>query len=261
MGKFEGPRIRTKPEPPQSLASAVDKAKRRTQKRDTSIPLQLERGEDGELLLDENGRVIWDWPFAGEQPADWPEWSWMLIDAFGTRNVAIATTFLDHLLNLVSDQYEDRVQARVPNDGELQLLLGVVRSHRPANEAQAAQAAHVAAAYIISMRVAVEVAKRPYDTRMVSAYARLMSASAALSETVSGRKRKRTARQSIKVTRETHVHHHEHVHLRGDEQETQNRGHTNAGRQKTIEAPRSGRSTLLSEDESGHVVPIALRQK
>lgn len=260
MGEIKGPRLRRKPEPPESLNQAVDRAKERTRKRDTSIPLQLERDGDGELVLDDRGRVIWDWPFEGEQPVDWPAWSWMLLDAFGTRNAGIATTFLVHLLDLVGSDYDEKVAARVPRDGELQLLLGVVRSHRPKNEAEAAQAAQVAATYIISMRVAKEVVNRPYDTRMISAYARLVSASAALSESAPGKKRRKTARQSIKVVRETHVHNHQHVHM-GDAQETDNRGYANAGRQKTIEASSAGRSEVLGEDPSGHVVPIALRQK
>lgn len=261
MVKIRAPRLRRKPEAPQSLKAAVDRAKHRTLKRDSSLPLGLERDQAGELILDSKGQVIWDWPFSGEAPAEWPDWSWMLVDAFGTRNSAIAGTFLDHLMDLVGDEWDPKIEARVPDDGELQLLLAVVRSHKPQNEAQAAQAAQVAAAYIISMRVAKRVAQAPHDTRMVSAYARLLQAQATLTEAVSGRKGKRIARQSIKVVRETHVHHHQHVHVAGGEEEMENRGHATdvrkiSGPSQSLDGP-----ALSRNKQGGEVVRLAGRAR
>lgn len=261
MAKVEGPRLPRKPVAPQSLKAAVERARQRTIKRDTALPLGLERDKAGELILDDKGHVVWDWPFNNETPADWPGWSWLVFDAFGTRSVGVAHAFLDHLLDLVGHEWDAKIEQRVPDDAELQMLLGIIRSHKPANEAEAAQAAQVAAMHIISMKVAKHVIDRPYDTRMVSAYARLMSASAALTEAATGRKGKKTARQSIKVVRESHIHHHQHLHAAGGGEENENRGHANAGVRKSIKAPRAGGTAVPRQDKGGDVVPLALRQK
>jgi len=256
------PRLPRKPEPPESLKAAAERAKRRTLTRDTALPLMIERDKSGNVIVGADGEVQWNWPFDSETPADWPEWSWMFVDSWGTRNSAVASAFMDHLLDLVSDYWDAKIERRVPDDGELQMLLAVVRSHKPANEAEAAQAAQVAAMHIISMRVAKEVAKRPYDTRMVSAYARLMSASAALTEAAAGRKGKRTARQSIKVVRETHIHNHQHVHAHasGGGEEKENRGHGTNGPDKIKAAVLVGKCTPLPRNEpGGEVVRLAGR--
>lgn len=260
MEEIKGPRLRRKPDTPESLHAAVGRAKGRTLKRDTALPLRLERDDEGRLLLNDKGEAIWDWPFDGECPDDWPDWSWMFVDAFGTRNAAVASAFADHLLSLCGTEWDDGAHIWVPNDAEMQLLLAVVRSHRPKNEAQAAQAAQVAATHIIAMRVAKHVAKHPHDTRMVSAYARLITASAQLSDVANAGRGKRTARQSIKVVRETHVHHHQHVHIPGGGDENEIRGRTKGGVQK-LSSASSGSAALPGKDTGGDVVPIARRQR
>jgi len=259
--RIEAPRLRRKPEAPESLNAAVERAKQRTSKRDTALPLGLERDKNGALVLDNDGDAVWAWPFDGDTPDDWPDWSFMFVDAFGTRNSAVASTFTDHLLDLCGTQWDDGAKKWVPNDGELQLMLAVVRSHKPRDEAQAALAAQVAATYIITMRVGKRVAQSPHDTRMISAYARLLQASAAIAE-VARPGRKKPARQSIKVVRESHIHHHQHLHAAaGGSEENENRGHANVGVRKTIEAPRAGRSPVPRQDKGGDVVPIPLRSR
>jgi hypothetical protein len=259
MDRVGAPRLPRKPEAPESLKEAVGRAKARTIKRDTALPLGLERDKAGDLILDDKGEPVWAWPFQGDTPGDWPEWSWMLVDSFGTRNSAVAQTFLDQLLDLCSSQWDAKIEQWVPDDGEMQLMLAVVRSHRPKDEAQAALAAQVAATHIITMRVGKRVAQSPHDTRMISAYARLLQASAALSE-VARPSRKRAVRQSIKVVRETHIH--QHLHAAGDGQEKENRGHGTTGHDKTKTAALAGECAPMSCDEpGGQIVRIAGRPK
>ncbi|MBD3761476.1 hypothetical protein [Rhizorhabdus sp.] len=258
--RIGAPRLRRKPEAPDSLKAAVERARQRTSKRDTALPLRLDRDDDGALILDQDGEPVWTWPFEGKSPDDWPDWSFMFVDAFGTRNSAVASTFTDHLLDLCGTQWDDASKKWVPNDGELQLMLAVVRSHKPRDEAQAALAAQVAATYIITMRVGKRLGQSPHDTRMISAYARLLQASAAISD-VARPGRKKAARQSIKVVREIHNHHHQHVHLEGDSHEKGNRPHEQSRPDKTKLADRTGERTPLSRDEPGGQVVRMSRHK
>lgn len=252
------PRLPQKPSEPASLTAAIERARARTLKRDTSAPIQIARDADGRVLLDADGRYRWDWPFEGEI-SEWPAWAYMVLDAFGTRNASIAATFLRHLMELCASNWDEGVQAWVEDDGEIQMMLSIVRSHKPKNEAQAAQAASVAATHIITMRVAKRVAQSPHDTRMISAYARLLQASAALAEASGGGRK--PARQSIKVTRETHVHHHQHVHVKGGGEENENRDHGTRRPEKIEVAALAGECTPLPCNEpGGEVVRLAGRK-
>jgi len=244
------------------LVEGIEQARKRTIKRAVSVPFGLKRDADDQLLIDAEERPEWDWPFLSDQ-SKWPEWMWLVLDAFGTRNSAIAGSFLRHLMEVCSTEWDDRVEGWVPDDGEMQTMLGIVRSHRPRNEADAASAAQVAATHIISMRVAARVAKYPYDTRMVSAYARLLQASAALSEaTRAARGKGRKARQEITVRRDTHVHHHQHVHVTGGAGENDDQSHAKPSARKADMADRPGDVAALPGDQpGGKVVRITGRKR
>src|SRR3546814_5116439 len=68
--------------------------------------------------------------------------------------------------------------------------------------------------------------------------------------------RKRTARQSIKVTRESHHHQHIHVH-RGPEQ---NDGQSQARRDDTAAGTIDQRPTVRREDTGNNVLPLPMRE-
>lgn len=253
------PRMPLRPEAPEFVVAEIERARKRTAKRSVTAPFGLERDADDNIIVDEQGRHAWAWPFAQDQ-SKWPEWFWLVLDAFGTRNSAVAGTFLRHLMDLCATEWDAASETWVPDDGEMQLMLGIVRSHKPRDEAEAARAAQVASAHIVSMRVAKRVADAPWDTRMVSAYARLLQAQAELSEVAGTSKARRTAKQSIKVVRETHVHHHQHIHVPGGGEEKENQAHGTDGVAK-LNASLASDGATVSCDQSGRNILRLSRRK
>lgn len=237
--------LNTVPIPP-VLKPSVAKAKARTQSRRHGPPVQLHRNDDGS--------TEWQWPF-GETEGEQADWRWLVLDAFGTRNEAVAATFLQSLLDLCGAEYDASTGEWVPNEGELVTILHIVSAHRPKDEAQAALAAQIAASHLISMKVAKRVADYPWDTRMVGAFAKLIRAHGSLIETMAVVKgKRRSTRQHITVTQERHVHHHQHVHMgEGGASANDQQAHA-AMAARPVENERGG--TLPSADTTGGDVPI-----
>jgi len=248
MKKGKPELLRDKPPAPESLVTAIEKAKARAQTRRVGPPLLMKRGDNGEL--------VWDWPYDEESGEDPKPWIYLLLDAFGTRYLLVAAVFVNQLLDLCTGATfnEDR-QEWEPEEAELIQLLHIVNATKPKNEAQAALAAQIAATHMITMKVAKRAADYPYDTRTIGSYAKLAQASAvqfAALATLQGKRR--TTRQSITVRHEKHVHHHQHVHLEGGASENVSQAHTPA------DGATEQFSALPSQDETGRVVPLASRQ-
>lgn len=199
------PRLPPKEDAPEALKVSVDQARYRTRKRRHGPPMAFKRDVDGRLIRDEEGLVEWDWPFS-----DGPEakpWSWLLLDAFGTRNINVATTFINYLMEVVGQAWCEQAQEWVPDDRELETLLHVISAHKPKDEAQAALAAERAVTMLLTMRLGKQVAKYPYDAKSSAAYAKLAIAGAVQTKALADMQgRRRGTTQKITVKRENHVH-------------------------------------------------------
>lgn len=233
----------TKIPTPGVLRPAIEKARARTLKR-SHAPFM-------EINIDENGEAKWDWPFQ----ENGKDWKYLIIDAFGTRHGNIAAVFVNQLVALCDrGTWSEEHQRWYPDDVELSALMAIVAAYRPRNEAQAALAAQIAATHLLTMKIAKRVSDYPYDTRMISAYAKLARTSAAQAEAMMAIKgKRRTSSQSITVSHEKHVHHHQHVHVEGGVEENGSQPHASVdgGTDKN-----GSRPALLGDDATGQVVPL-----
>ena len=238
-GLEENERIPT----PEVLEPSIEKARVRTLKR-AHAPFM-------ELSIAADGKSRWEWPFDDNDQ----QWKFLILDAFGTRHADVAAVFVNQLVALCSKgNWSDEHQRWYPDDVELSAMMAIVAAHRPRNEAQAALAAQIAATHLLTMKIAKRVSDYPYDTRMISAYAKLARTSAAQAEAMMAIKgKRRTSTQAITVTHEKHIHHHQHVHVTGGVEDNANQSHATVDSR----ADKNGAGTaLLSDDATGQVVPL-----
>jgi len=228
---------------PETLAPSIEKARSRTMRRAHAPFMDMRIGDDGE--------AVWEWPFDDKDQA----WKFLILDAFGTRHGNIATVFVNQLLALCSSgNWSEQHQRWYPDDVELTAMMSIVAAYRPKNEAQAALAAQIAATHMLTMKIAKRVSDYPYDTRMISAYAKLARTSAAQAEAMMAIKgKRRTSTQAITVTHEKHIHHHQHVHVEGGASINESQPY-DAMDGRPVENGRC--ATLLGPDPRGIVVPI-----
>lgn len=135
-----------------------------------------------------------------------------LADAFGTRSRAVFVTFMHQLEALCGCSHwdEEARQWRL-DEHEYSAALAIVNSLHPRNELEAAHAAQMVAIHLLTMKVAARAIRYEYDTRTASVAGKLARTFTAQREAFERiRKPNRTARQSIKVTRENHIHYHDH---------------------------------------------------
>ncbi|MGH6697606.1 hypothetical protein [Sphingopyxis sp.] len=139
-------------------------------------------------------------------------WTLQLADAFGTRSRAVIDFFMSQLREFCGGNiWDEEAQQWRLDETEYSAMLALVNAHRPKNEAQAMIAAQLVGLHILSMKVTARGIRYPYETRTVTNAAKLATATANLTDAMQGLKgRNRTARQSIKVTKETHYHAHRH---------------------------------------------------
>lgn len=186
-------------------------------------------------------------------------WTLQLADAFGTRSRAVIDFFMDQLREFCGNNIwdEEARQWRL-NETEYSAILALVSSHRPKNEAQAMVAAQLVGLHLLSMKVTARGIRYPYEQRTVANAAKLANATANLTETIEGMKgRRRTARQSIKVTKETHYHAHRHDHRpRQGGEGSEHQSHEPSGRVEDVDH----RAALRLSDTSRNVVPLAVRE-
>lgn len=181
-------------------------------------------------------------------------WVLQLADAFGTRSQAVINLFLRHLQELCGKNiWDEAAQQRRMDETELSAILALINAFRPRNEPEAMLAAQMVATHLLTMRVGARALRYDYDTRTAASFAKLAKAFAAQTEAMQGLKgRKRTARQSIKVSRESHHHQHIHVHRGAGENEGQPHERTDATTAETDDC----RSLVRSQDAGGVVVPL-----
>lgn len=192
---------RNRPDPPDELRAWEVEAERRMFARPFPPNVTLEpRGMDQEA-----------WTSPHSDPA---LWTLQLADAFGTRSQAVLNLFLYQLQEMCGKGvWDDEAHQWRMSEAEVSAMLALVNAHKPKNEREAMHAAQLVGMHILSMKVIARAIKYPYDSRTVGNVAKLAAATADLNRSLDEIKgRKRTARQTIKVTKETHIHAHKHEH-------------------------------------------------
>lgn len=178
-----------------------------------------------------------------------------LAEAFGTRSRSLIYTFMSQLEALCSEKWwdEDAQQWRL-DEHAFNTVLTLVSAIRPKNEMEAALAAQMAAVHMMTMKVSARAIRYEYDTQTAATASKLARTFAMQMETLQGlRGKRRTTRQSIKVTKELHQHVHYHDH-RGDEESD---GQCQAPRSTTPDIC----GALPGPDKSGQVVPLPRRAR
>jgi len=182
-------------------------------------------------------------------------WMLQLADAFGTRSRAVIDFFLRHLQELCGRTiWDEEAQQWSISEMDYSAMLALINSHRPRNEGEAMLAAQMVAIHILTMKVTARAIKYPYETRTVSNAAKLANAFAQQAETMLALKgRRRSSRQSIKVTKELHQHVHYHDHRGGKK----NRGRPHECEDDETAGAVRERTALPSANTGGNIVPLS----
>lgn len=179
-------------------------------------------------------------------------WHLQLADAFGTRSRAVITTFMAKLEALCGkSHWDDEARQWRLDENALSAALAMVNTIKPRNEIEAALAAQMVAIHLMTMKLAARALEFDHDARTAGVAAKLARTYTMQMEVLRANRTKRTtARQSIKVRKETHQHIHYH---RGDD-ERQRQAHGPADR--AIDAIPA----LPSSDASGRIVSLPSRK-
>lgn len=182
-------------------------------------------------------------------------WTLQLADAFGTRSLAVISTFMDQLERLCARTVwdEEARQWRL-DENQFSTAIAMVNTIKPKNEMEAAIAAQMVAVHFLQMKVSARALESSYDPQMSAAASKLARTFTMQLDALRALKgRKQTTRQSIKVTKELH----QHVHYHDD------RG----GRQNATQ-PHERRAAIADQCEAlpsaqsvGTVVPLPSRQR
>src|SRR5688500_389729 len=87
-------------------------------------------------------------------PRDTDDWLALLYQASGTRPMSVMRHFIATLGALVKRHWDEKAHKWTPSEEELQTVIAMVNSMKPADEAQAAYSAMLAALYLSSIRMA-----------------------------------------------------------------------------------------------------------
>lgn len=236
---------RDRPNPPAELNDWAVKAERR----------MFSRPIPPNIILEPAGFDKEEWTTPHSDPA---LWTLQLADAFGTRSSAVISLFMSQLESLCGRGiWDEGAHQWRMQESEMSAILALVNAFRPKNEPEAMLAAQMVATHLLTMKVGARALRYEYDTRTAASYAKLAKAFAMQTDAMQGLKgRKRTARQSIKVTRESHHHQHIHVH-RGPEQ---NDGQSQARRDDTAAGIIDQRPAVRREDTGNNVLPLPMRE-
>lgn len=199
--------------------------------------------------------------------SDGQAWFTMVMDAIGTGSASVADAFLYQLSELCAQRWhpaqaEGEVPERCPDERELNMALAMVASQKPRNEMEAALAASMVAVHLLTMKTAA-AALAPYtiDVRTAATAGKLARTFAILTEAMAKQKGRRTARQSIKVSHEKHIHQHHHQHIHVDQGSADFGGQPHVSGDSGVQkygrtAQPAGCPALRSEDPAGNVLPL-----
>lgn len=179
-------------------------------------------------------------------------WWLQLADAFGTRSSAVIATFMAQLEALCGkSHWDDEAKQWRLDENHFSAALAIVNSVKPRNEMEAALAAQMVAIHLLTMKVAAFAIRHEYDTRTAATAGKLARTFTLQLETLQSlRGRKRTARQSITVRKESH----QHVHYHRGEEESEGQPH---GPPATIVDQCTA---LPSPEPGGEAVPLPSRE-
>ena len=194
-------KLRNRPDPPAELREWERAAEKR----------MLARPYPPNVMLEPAGFDEEHWT---SPHSDNSLWTLQLADAFGTRSQAVFVTFMRQLEALCGkSHWDDQARQWRLDEQEYSAALAIVNSVKPRNETEACLAAQMVAIHMLTMKVTARALKYEYDTRTSAAAGKLARTFTLQLEALQSlRGGKRTARQSIKVSKETHHHQHIHVH-------------------------------------------------
>ena len=184
-----------------------------------------------------------------------PEVLLALGEAFGTRSKAVITLFLRQLEALCSlENWDEAAKQWRLDENEFSAALAMVNAIKPRNEMEAALAAQMVSVHLMQMKCAARAILFEHDTQTAAVAAKLARTFVMQTQALQSlRGRSKTARQSIKVTKELH----QHVHYHDD------RGIGGSDRQphgRTATA-LDQRTPVPSTEPRGEVVLLPSRQR
>lgn len=238
-------RRRHKPDPSPALAAEKAKVLARALKRPLSPGIMYEPKGRGHYLVT-------------APHSDLSLWELQIADAFGTRSQSVMRHFVRDLRNLCGRVWDEANGGWKPKEYELNAILAMVADLRPRNTSEAGLAAQLVAIHLLTMRMAAQALNGGHIVmeREAALTGKLARTYAMQLETYQGlRGKRRTTRQTIKVTKDLHQHVHYHDHREGDENERQSherRRAANAGKSAIVDK----RAALPSPDEGGRIVPM-----
>lgn len=235
-------RRRVAPEPSAQLLAGKERARKRAMSRPLSPGVLFEPKGDGYQITAPH--------------SDLDLWELQIADAFGTRSQSIMRTFLSQLKALVPTFWDQTANRIKPNETELNAALAMVADVQPRNVREAALAAQMVATHWMQMRVSAAALNHggmvlEREAGIAGKLARTFAMQLETLQKIRGRNR--TAKQSIKVKKETHQHVHYHDHRGADETE----GQSHERKPRIVDQ----RSAVRCQDEGGEVVPLPRRQR
>lgn len=178
-------------------------------------------------------------------------WTLQLAEAFGTRSLAVISSFMGQLEKLCAQTIwdEEAHQWRL-DENQFSTALAMVNTVKPKNEMEAALAAQMVAVHFLTMKVAARALKYEYDPKMSAATGKLARTFTMQLDAMRSLKGKtRATRQTIRVTKELHQHVHYH--------DTRGGGAIDAQPHEPRAVATAQCATLPSPEPAGTVVPIA----
>lgn len=236
-------RRRVAPEPSAELLAGKDKALKRALSRPLSPGVMFEPKAEGRGFL------------ITAPHSDLELWELQVADAFGTRSQSIMRTFLDQLKALVPKAWDEHAERWKPHETELNAALAMVADVQPRNVREAALAAQMVAVHWMQMRLSAAALNRggmvmDRDAALASKLARTFTMQLDTLDRIRGKRR--TAKQSIKVTKESHQHVHYHDH-RGA-------GETGGQAHDADARPTTQLAALPGTEQSGQVLRLPSRK-
>lgn len=172
-------------------------------------------------------------------------WTLQLAEAFGTRSQAVIVTFMGQLEHLCDKSFwDDETKQWRLDENTFSAALAIVNAAKPRNELEACLAAQMVAVHMLAMRTSAHALKYEGDAKTAAVAGKLARTFAMQMEALDRlRKPNRTARQNIKVTKETHQH--VHLHHTGGEAGTggQPQGAI-VGTSEAMQGPQPGGTVL-----------------
>jgi hypothetical protein len=143
--------------------------------------------------------------------------------------------------------WDDEAKQWRLDESQFNAALAVVNGVKPRNEMEAALAAQIVAIHLLTMKVTAFAIRHEYDTRTAATAGKLARTFTLQMETLQSlRGKKRTAHQSIKVTKELH----QHVHYHRGEGESEGQAHEREA--ATVDQC----AALPSPEPGGEAVPL-----